>query len=90
MKVGGKAVVFTFLLAGIFRNSAEGVTMKTHFKVADLAIMLKKLNNLQRFKYDGGPGYAGEKFGTTFIVKSRLECQVYIREREKRSLNLEE
>ena len=41
MKVGGKAVVFTFLLAGIFRKSAEGVTMKTHFKVADLASMLK-------------------------------------------------
>ena len=41
MKVGGNTVVFIFLMAGIFSNSAEGVTMKTHFKVADLASMLK-------------------------------------------------
>ena len=41
MKVGGNTVFFIFFLAGIFSNSAEGVTMKTHFKVADLASMLK-------------------------------------------------
>ena len=73
-----KALFFTFFLAGIFRNEVVGVTLKTHFKVTNSRFMFKfKFNNLQRFKYNGGPGYAGRKLGATYIVKSRLECQVY-------------